>query len=89
MEHLFYQACLTSEQVESINRVSLIIACVKIVSIHALQGLKEVLGKDFLPVRPPQAHQLSYPLLVRDFYGKQVEKLDTDGVCSKLMLYMC
>ncbi|XP_065918524.1 DNA-directed RNA polymerase, mitochondrial-like isoform X2 [Dysidea avara] len=38
--------------------------------------LLQVMGKNFVPVKPPEMDQLSYPPLVREFYGERVRKSD-------------
>ena len=52
---------------------------------YTSQGLVEVLGKEFTPMRPPQVNRLSYPSLVRDLYREQIDKFNIDEVsCEEL-----
>ena len=36
--------------------------------------LCEVMGKNFVPVKPPEMDQFSYPSLVKDIYEERVRK---------------
>ena len=49
--------------------------------------LLQVMGKNFVPVKPPEMDQLSYPPLVREFYGERVRK--SDAIKVRMCVYAC
>jgi len=52
--------------------------------------LRQVMGKNYKPVKPPGMDQLSYPPLVRELYEERVRKPDPIKVhCKTCILHVC